>query len=224
MSPSISQIGRSGFKIARGVLAPHEVAELLAAIGASDGAGRRGLLGVRAVATLASSARLLDLARPHVAGDPRPVRAIFFDKSRDINWRVSWHQDLTIAVRARAEMPGFGAWSVKGGVLLVHPPVVILEEMITIRLHLDDCDEDNGALRVLPGTHCLGRLTPEKIQRLRTELEDFICSAAAGDALLMRPLLLHASDRSKSGRHRRVLHIEYAGRNMPGPLDWHDVG
>ena len=77
---------------------------------------------------------------------------------------------------------------------------------------------------MLPGTHCLGRLTPEKIQRLRTELEDFICSAAAGDALLMRPLLLHASDRSKSGRHRRVLHIEYAGRNMPGPLDWHDVG
>ena len=42
-----------------------------------------------------------------------------------------------------------------------------------------------------------------------------------GDALLMRPLLLHASSRSMSDRHRRVLHIEYAGFALPGDLTWH---
>ena len=43
-----------------------------------------------------------------------------------------------------------------------------------------------------------------------------------GGALVMRPLLLHASRRSQSGWHRRVLHIEYAGCDFPEPLQWHE--
>ena len=49
-----------------------------------------------------------------------------------------------------------------------------------------------------------------RIQELREQRASLVCSAFAGDALLMRPLLLHASSRSQSNRHRRVLHIEYA--------------
>jgi ectoine hydroxylase-related dioxygenase (phytanoyl-CoA dioxygenase family) len=105
----------------------------------------------------------------------------------------------------------------------VQPPVEILERMITIRLHLDDCNEDNGALRVLPGTHCLGRLTSEQIGQLRRDSREVLCRASAGDALLMRPLLLHASSRSRTGPHRRVLHIDYAGVALPEPLEWGEV-
>jgi ectoine hydroxylase-related dioxygenase (phytanoyl-CoA dioxygenase family) len=148
---------------------------------------------------------MLDLVRPHLPSEPRPVRAIYFDKSPQTNWLVSWHQDLTLAVRARAEHPGFGPWSVKDGIPHVQPPVELLQQMLTVRLHLDDADESNGALRVLPGSHCLGRLSSERIQELRANQVDYLCAVSAGDALLMRPLLLHASSRSTTTQHRRVL-------------------
>ena len=95
--------------------------------------------------------------------------------------------------------------------------------MLTVRLHLDDADGTNGALRVLPGSHRLGRLSSEQIQELRARQRDVLCTAAAGDALLMRPLLLHASGRSTSQRHRRVLHIEYAAFALPEELHWHEA-
>ncbi len=95
--------------------------------------------------------------------------------------------------------------------------------MLALRLHLDDADESNGALRVLPGSHREGRLAPERIQELRAEQPDFLCAVTAGDALLMRPLLLHTSSRSTSPRHRRVLHIEYAGFVLPEGLEWHEA-
>ena len=92
--------------------------------------------------------------------------------------------------------------------------------MLTVRLHLDDADADNGALRVLAGTHRLGRLSAESIAECRETHTEVLCAAKAGDALLMRPLLLHASARSTSERRRRVLHIEFAGFNLPPPLEW----
>jgi hypothetical protein len=39
----------------------------------------------------------------------------------------------------------------------------------------------------------------------------------------MRPLLLHASARSTSPRPRRVVHIEYAARDLPQGLEWFDT-
>jgi ectoine hydroxylase-related dioxygenase (phytanoyl-CoA dioxygenase family) len=152
-----------------------------------------------------------------------PIRAIYFDKSPAANWLVPWHQDLTLVLRSHAEVRGFGQWSVKDGVPHVQPPVEVLEQMLTVRLHLDDADESNGALRVLPGSHRLGRLSPGQIQELRARQTDVLCTIAAGDAMLMRPLLLHASGRSTSQRHRRVLHIEYAAFSLPDGLEWHEA-
>jgi len=94
--------------------------------------------------------------------------------------------------------------------------------MLTLRLHLDPADESNGALQVLAGTHRLGRLAPEQINHQRSIVPSFLCTVAAGDALLMRPLLLHASGRSTSQSHRRILHIEYAGFTLPDTIRWHE--
>jgi len=216
-------IEERGFAIACQVIEEAEKRELISVLGPVSGAGRRGLLNVPAVAALARSARLLDLVRPHLASEPFPVRSIYFDKSPEGNWLVPWHQDLTLAVRNRVDVSGFGPWSVKEGVPHVQPPVELLEQMLIVRLHLDDADESNGALRVLPGSHRLGRLPAERIQELRVCERDHLCVARAGDALLMRPLLLHASGRSTSARHRRVLHIEYAGFPLPAELRWHEA-
>jgi ectoine hydroxylase-related dioxygenase (phytanoyl-CoA dioxygenase family) len=48
-----------------------------------------------------------------------------------------------------------------------------------------------------------------------------VCVMAAGDAMLMRPLLLHASRKSTSHRPRRVVHLEFAAADaLPSPLQW----
>ena len=212
-----------GFAIVRHVIDANEQRELLASLGPVSGAGRRGLLALPPIAELARSRRVLALVRPHLPAEPFPVRAIYFDKSPGTKWLVPWHQDLSLALRARVEVPGFGPWSTKEGIPHVRPPVGLLQQMLTVRIHLDAADEANGALRVLPGSHRLGRLSADRIRQTRSEQPEFLCRVSAGDALLMRPLLLHASSRSTSARHRRVLHIDYAAFTLPKELDWHEA-
>jgi len=218
-----NEIERDGFAIIRRILTGQRCEELISSLGPIRGAGRRGLMSLPVVAALAHSEQLLNLVRPYLPTNATPVRAIYFDKSQDANWLVTWHQDMTLALQARAEVNGFGPWSMKDGVPHVQPPVELLERMLTVRLHLDDADETNGALRVLPGSHRLGRLSSDEIRQLRSEKSDFLCAVSAGDALLMRPLLLHASGRSTSQQRRRVLHIEYAGFALPSELQWHEA-
>jgi hypothetical protein len=218
-----NEIKERGFAIVSGVINLPKQQELISCLGSVAGAGRRGVLALPAISALARSPQLLELVRPHLPMEPVPVRAIYFDKSSESNWLVPWHQDLTLAVRHRAEAPGFGPWSIKEGVPHVQPPVEFLQRMLTVRLHLDDADESNGALRVLPGSHKFGRLSAERIQELRLLQPEVLCAAQAGDALLMPPLLVHASSRSTSPRHRRILHIEYAAFSLPSGLQWHEA-
>ena len=213
----------SGFRIVSDIFSSADQRQLIDALGPVQGAGRRGLLHVPLVKETAFSSQILDLVRPHLPCEPVPVRAIYFDKSSGANWLVAWHQDLTLAVSTRVEIPGFGPWSVKDGVPHVQPPVQLLAQMLTVRLHLDDCDECNGALRIVPGSHRHGKLSPQRILELRAQEPGLVCSVPAGGVLLMRPLLLHASGRSQSGAHRRILHIEYAGFSLPDKLTWHEA-
>lgn len=147
------------------------------------------------------------------------VRGILFDKTPDANWKVPWHQDLTIAVTAKLQVPGFGPWSKKAGVLHVQPPAFVLENMLAVRIHLDDCGEANGAVRVIPGSHLQGRLTTEHVVRM-SATPGVSCVVAAGGVVLMRPLMLHAPSACQSPRHRRVVHLEFAGCALPGGLAW----
>jgi ectoine hydroxylase-related dioxygenase (phytanoyl-CoA dioxygenase family) len=156
-----------------------------------------------------------------VLGDrARPTKATFFDKTPQANWKVPWHQDMTIAVRERNDVPGFGPWSVKGGVPHVLAPPDVLQHIVALRLHLDDCDIDNGALHVLPGSHLQGRLSHESLAEMRRSTDEVVVAVPKGGAMLMYPLLAHASSSAKQPQHRRVLHIEYAAIDLPGGLRW----
>ena len=148
------------------------------------------------------------------------VRSILFDKSPRANWSAPWHQDLTICVRERRDAPGFGPWSIKDGFHHVHAPAEILDHILAIRLHLDDCGPENGALRVLPGSHKNGRMPDEAIEAFRLTHHEVICSLPKGGALLMKPLLLHASSRATRPSHRRVLHFEVTQAKLPNGLEW----
>ena len=214
-------VEHDGFAIAKDAIPESQRLALLAALGDPDGAGSRGLLAVPEVRAFARCEAMMSLVAAHLGPDAQPVRAIFFDKTPASNWLVPWHQDLTIAVASKVEAPGFGPWSVKNGIPHVQPPATLLEQMIAVRLHFDDCDASNGALRVVPGSHHGGRLEPDQISAARAATEVVVCEAAAGDALLMRPLLLHASSKSVADRRRRILHIEYCSGSLPEGLAWH---
>lgn len=143
------------------------------------------------------------------------VRSILFDKRPDTNWSVSWHRDETIAVAERADLPGFGPWSYKARVPNAHAPRSVLDAMATLRLHLDDTPTSNGPLRVLPGSHRTDDAPPAGMDGTR------LVEAEAGDVLVMRPRLLHASSKQTAPGSRRVLHIECAAASLPHPLCWH---
>jgi len=174
------------------------------------------------VAATASLTGFVALLERLTGGKVFPVRAIFFDKTTEANWRVPWHQDLAIAVAERIETPGFGPWSIKAGVIHVQPPLRILRNMVSVRLHLDDCDATNGALRVIPGSHLGGELDADGISEWTQQYAPVVCEVPRGGALVMRPLLLHASSPAESPRHRRVLHLEYASAKLPNGLKWFD--
>jgi len=144
------------------------------------------------------------------------VKSIYFDKPADANWFVSLHQDLSIAVKEKQETDGFSGWVPKPDHYTVQPPVTILERQLTLRIHLDDTSADNGALQVVPGSHCDGVVRPEKYAAAKREYGE----VPAGGIMLMRPLLQHASGRTTNGQRRRVLHLEFNNVQLPDPLQW----
>lgn len=171
------------------------------------------------IRALASSVAVRALAEPVLGRGCFAVRATYFDKSPAANWALVWHQDRVIAVRERIDLAGWGPWANKGEVVQVQPPLRLLEGMLAVRVHLDDCGLENGPLRVLPGSHVHGRLD-DRIDEWRARVKDVACTAAAGDALVMRPLILHTSSRAASPNRRRIIHVEYAAEDLPGGLQW----
>jgi hypothetical protein len=147
------------------------------------------------------------------------VRGILFDKVPGANWPVGWHQDLVIAVKRRVEAAGYGPWSVKAGVVHVRPPAEVLKGMLTLRVHLDDCPEANGALKVVAGSH-VRMWGDDEVMGVVERGPVRVMEARAGDVLVMRPLALHASGVSVSPGHRRVLHVEYAREGLGGGVEW----
>ncbi len=146
-------------------------------------------------------------------------KALFFDKPPASNWYVSWHQDVPINVVEKIETAGFSGWTQKGAVTSVCPPDEILHKTITVRIHLDDTDQQNGALKILPGSH-QRRLNDSEIDDLIEKEVPVICEVKSGGVHLMKPLLLHASSRGVNEQHRRVIHLEFNSVDLPGELEW----
>ena len=224
----IEALAQNGFVGVPGLLDQTEVESFQKHIESElQNCGRAGLRGVAGkipeIAALASSSKVKDIIDEVLKTDSQLVRSILFNKSPESNWQVIWHQDLTIAVREKAELEDYTVWSVKEGVPHVQPPVSVLERMITIRIHLDRADESNGALVVVPGSHTLGRIAADQAAKVAEEMGAQTCIADAGDALLMSPLILHSSRKAEVARPRRVIHLEYAGCELPEPLEWLEI-
>lgn len=212
MQTARAQLQGDGYALVRGAVDTADCAALAAVFTAPPPrGGQRDALGD--IAGQPGVAALHELAAVLMQAPAQAVRAILFDKSPQANWGVAWHRDLGIAVRERHELPAYRNWSIKEGVWHVQPPPEILRGMLTLRLHLDDCGGDNGALRVIPGSHLDEAPAP-------AQAGGICCAARTGDVLAMRPSLLHASRKAARPQRRRVLHVEYAAAALPAPLRW----
>lgn len=144
------------------------------------------------------------------------VRSVYFNKPSLSNWFVAWHQDISIHVANRSSHDNFLNWTKKDNHIGVQPPVDILTSTFTVRIHLDDCDETNGALKVISGSHRNG------ITRFKQDANTCatVCPVAKGGIMIMQPLLFHASGKNISGRNRRVLHMEFCNKELPAEIGW----
>lgn len=227
---SLDEFAHRGFVIVPSLLDEVTIAQLVETLdealnrddrlGRSRHAMRHLLTRVEAIRRLVRNSVIGDLIRDLTGDTAGAVRGIYFDKLPGANWKVPWHQDRTIAVKRRLEVEGFGPWSEKEGVVHVEPPQSVLMDMVAIRISLDGCTAGNGALRVIPGSHCEGKLSPDQVSSLRQRIGEVVCEVPQGGAMLMRPLLLHASSPAVAPLHRRVIHLEFAGAALLGGLDW----
>lgn len=231
--PILQQFEQEGYAIVNDVFKEQELAAIIQTIEEADHSGevfrktsdlfaiRQFLKALPPVQPYIFTQKFLQLINTLFGEAYFVVKSIYFDKPEQSNWFVAWHQDLTISVAARAAVPGFGPWTIKQNQFAVQPPLDILQQNFTIRIHLDDTDKDNGALRVVPGSHTKGVYRPESIDW--KEEPEAVCEVQRGGVMIMRPLLLHASNRTTNHARRRVVHIEFSKTALPDPLQWSEM-
>ena len=229
-------VERDGYAILPGLLDPEQVALLIEATSQLAESAHEGVLqreaevhGIRdllarapEVQRVANSPQVMDLVRAIISPEAFVVRGLYFDKTPTANWNLPWHQDVTIAVKERRDVPGFGPWTLKAKIPHAHAPAELLERMITVRLQLDPCVPENGPMRVLPGSHAHGRMSASQLHSWTARARELAvdCLAPAGGAVIMRPLIVHASAAATGPGHRRVIHLEYAAEELPSGLEW----
>ena len=216
----VQSVEENGFALIPRCLSEQVVEDLCSHLDTAKHA-QRNLLDVPVVRELAVSEPVRQLIVAVLGKECFAVRGILFNKTPDSNWKVVWHQDRTIAVRERKDSAQFGPWSIKAGVPHVQPPASVMARMLAVRLHLDESHTHNGPLRVIPDSHQAGCLSAEEVATW-SKRPSVICTVPKGGAILMRPLLVHASSSSSKPEPRRVIHLEFAAAGLPDGLEWHD--
>jgi len=217
-------IDEFGFSVIGEALRTGEVANLADALLAVPRRARQG--GARnpeklaAVRELARHPSIKDAVKEILGSGPFMFKATLFDKGPDANWSVGWHQDVVIPVREHRNCTGWSAWSLKAGVIHVQPPAAILEHVLAVRVQLDAATSFNGPLCVLPGSHRTGKLSGAEIAIWHSRIAARECLSASGGLIILRPLLVHSSPRSKAAFQRRVIHLEFSARTLPFPMQW----
>jgi hypothetical protein len=220
--PDLNTFDALGFCVFDGVVPVALCDQLCSALSAlaSNIAGSRTLLAHPECRDLVGIIKNHPNVGPLLPPKPVAVQCTLFNKTAEKNWLVTLHQDLSIPVRARVESDQCGAWSHKEGHWFVQPPEDVLKSLAAVRVHLDASTNESGPLRVVPGSHRFGRLTAYEADAQRKFLGEIAVESPRGGALVLRPLLLHASSKAKLPTHRRVLHFLFGPADLPYGLEW----
>lgn len=225
----IAGIERDGYFIEEGLFQPQEIEDLLydlstraAFVYTEDHAPDHNLLTTSgAVKEIAFAACVRNVVEQVVGIGFIPLKAIILDKSASYNWGLDWHQDTRIQVQEHIETEGFSNWSEEYGIVNVVPPAEVLQTMLTVRIHLDECNELNGAILVIPGSHRHLVIPAEDIAAIKENGPVAVCACGAGAVMYMSPLILHKSPYAVADMPRRILQIEYGPGQLPGNLEWY---
>lgn len=215
-------LDEDGFAIVDSVIDEAEVVSIAQALASvpMDGAGTRNLLSASWCCALASRLRTHATLEDLLPAASVGVQCTLFDKTAQANWLVALHQDLSVPVQSRVEHAELRTWSTKEGQHFVQPPAELLDQLVAVRLHIDDCESDNGPLRVVPGSHRRGRIAEARLRDLRDAIGEVECPVARGGALVFKPLLVHASSKASTPRRRRVLHFLFGPASPGYGLRW----
>jgi len=211
MKTLVQSFETDGYLIIDEAVAEPDLAEIekhLASI-PLDRVGTRNVLNSDWCRQLSARLKLVPTIQEILPPDPVAIQCTYFQKSDSENWLVALHRDLSIPLKARIDSPDWRAWSEKEGVLFAHPPKTVLQSMLAVRLHLEENNESNSPLQVVPGSHIAAGDPANRIN----------CIVPRGGVLAMRPLLLHASSKLKKGK-RRVLHFVFGPRILPNNAEW----
>jgi len=207
----------NGFSITKPIFSSNEIEQLLELIGDSDKSyAKRQLINKspKIKDVIFNNYNFNKLYQSICDSSYFLSKAIYFNKPKMSNWFVNYHQDISISALKKVSVDGFTKWTNKDGQLGVIPPQDVLENTITFRLHLDNTDETNGALKIIKGSHKNGFIRIDENFK-RSDLKEELCKVEKGAIMLMQPLLLHASDKSTSEHDRRVIHLEFCNKEIP---------
>lgn len=229
-SKNKSQLNENGFSILSDLYSDNEISKILACIENTEQnktsfmktkdlfAIRQLIKNIPDLSDYLFNKKLTELLSELSESEYFLTKAMYFDKPIESNWFVAYHQDLSISVDKKAELDDYSNWTFKKEQYGVQPPIQILEDTITIRIHLDKTKKNNGALKVIPKSHTKGVIrTDSKDWNIENE---FVCEVEKGGAMLMKPLILHASNRTTNGKKRRVIHLEFNKHKLTKPLAW----
>ncbi len=218
-----STLNKKGFEIIEDVYSEREVNEILKLVelhGIENKFGvREFLVDNPEIAEKVFTNSLLEIIERISPNCKKSIKSIYFDKPPNANWIVNWHQDLTINLANKIEVENFKNWRIKDERIVVQPNREILENIFTIRVHLDDCTKENGALRVIEESHKNGVIEIKEWVKNK-EGEERICEVKKGGIVIMKPLILHSSRRTENQKNRRVIHIEFTNKELPIGLNW----
>jgi ectoine hydroxylase-related dioxygenase (phytanoyl-CoA dioxygenase family) len=219
-----TQVDANGFAIIDTVCTDNEIADIISVIEKTEARGEtlrksvelfailQFLKEIPGVLPLLLNSKLRQVIGTIIGSDYFVVKSIYFDKPKTSNWFVAYHQDLTISVNKKADIQNFGPWTVKQNQFAVQPPLQILESIYTIRIHLDETNQDNGALKVIQRSHSKKIYRPEIINwNIKTEA---VCNVTKGGIMIMKPLLLHSSGRTINNKRRRLTGTFAMGRKI----------
>lgn len=218
----LSTFQSKGYQIVNGLYTPGQILNITRVL---EGLDLEREFGVRRIlrlypdlAKMVITPQLSGLVR-RIQPKAQVIRSIYFNKPPLANWIVNWHQDLTINLKHKKIYPGFKNWRVLADRVVTQPPLDVLKDMFTLRVHLDQCTEQNGALRVIPGSHLEGVIDVRNGIG-KNQAKEQICEVSKGGVLIMKPLLLHSSRRTDNLASRRVIHMEFSDFQLPHDLDW----